>query len=110
MKNVHEDDQEIFQTRWAMSYLRGPITKNQIKELMRPVKSKELEKSTLNEKNRNKNNQKLKLSKKRDSQRKESDFQKPTLPVEIKEYYLPISLVDKENTEKNQSMNVIKKE
>lgn len=31
--NVHNDAPEIFKTRWAMSYLRGPLTKEQIKRL-----------------------------------------------------------------------------
>ncbi len=34
LHNVHESGPVIFHTRWAMSYLRGPITRNQIKELM----------------------------------------------------------------------------
>ena len=38
MNNVHEDRPEIFETRWVMSYLRGPLTRNQIKALMDPVK------------------------------------------------------------------------
>jgi len=29
----------VFQTRWAMSYLRGPLTRQQIKQLMAPRKS-----------------------------------------------------------------------
>ena len=33
MNNVHEDGPVLFQTRWVMSYLRGPITRNQIKLL-----------------------------------------------------------------------------
>jgi len=39
MNNVHEDAPEIFETRWAMSYLRGPMTRNQIKLLMDPRRS-----------------------------------------------------------------------
>jgi hypothetical protein len=39
MNNVHEDVPVVFQTRWAMSYLRGPLTRTQIKQLMDPVKS-----------------------------------------------------------------------
>ena len=39
MNNVHEDAPVVFQTRWAMSYLRGPMTRAQIKQLMDPVKS-----------------------------------------------------------------------
>lgn len=33
MNNVHEDEPAIFQTRWALSYLRGPLTRQQIAEL-----------------------------------------------------------------------------
>jgi hypothetical protein len=39
MNNVHEDAPEIFESRWAMSYLRGPLTRNQIKLLMDPLRS-----------------------------------------------------------------------
>lgn len=38
MNNVHETAPEIFQTRWTLSYLRGPLTRTQIKMLMEPVK------------------------------------------------------------------------
>jgi hypothetical protein len=38
MNNVHEDAPEIFQTRWALSYLRGPLTRTQIKTIMDPMK------------------------------------------------------------------------
>src|SRR5689334_8805933 len=38
MNNVHEDAPELFETRWAMSYLRGPLTRSQIKLLMDPLK------------------------------------------------------------------------
>jgi hypothetical protein len=33
MHNVHEDAPVIFQTRWSLSYLRGPLTKSQIRTL-----------------------------------------------------------------------------
>ncbi len=42
MNNVHDDGPEIFETRWVLSYLRGPLTRNQIKTLMDPVKNKSL--------------------------------------------------------------------
>jgi len=38
LNNVHDDGPVIFNTRWAMSYLRGPLTRTQIKLLMSPVK------------------------------------------------------------------------
>jgi len=34
MNNVHEDEPLTFETRWAMSYLGGPLTRDQIKLLM----------------------------------------------------------------------------
>jgi hypothetical protein len=39
MNNTHEDAPEIFQSRWALSYLRGPLTRDQIKILMDPLKA-----------------------------------------------------------------------
>lgn len=38
VNNTHEDAPELFQTRWALSYLRGPLTRDQIKTLMEPLK------------------------------------------------------------------------
>lgn len=34
MHNVHEDAPVVFESRWAMSYLRGPLTRVQIRQLM----------------------------------------------------------------------------
>ena len=34
MNNVHEDAPRVLETRWAMSYLRGPLTREQIRTLM----------------------------------------------------------------------------
>ena len=36
LNNVHEDGPEVFETRWALSYLSGPLTRAQIKTLMDP--------------------------------------------------------------------------
>ena len=33
MNNVHEDAPEVFESRWVMSYLRGPLARDQIKKL-----------------------------------------------------------------------------
>jgi hypothetical protein len=38
MNNVHEDEPAVFQTRWVLSYLRGPLTRGQIQTLMQPRK------------------------------------------------------------------------
>lgn len=39
MNNVHEDGPCIMQVRWCMSYLRGPLTRSQIKSLMDPKRA-----------------------------------------------------------------------
>jgi hypothetical protein len=38
MNNVHEDAPVVFESRWALSYLAGPLTRGQIKTLMEPIK------------------------------------------------------------------------
>ncbi len=38
MNDTHDDQPEIFQTRWALSYLAGPLARDQIKKLMDPIK------------------------------------------------------------------------
>jgi len=40
MKNIHESQPVIFQSRWALSYLRGPLTLPQIQSLMANRKSR----------------------------------------------------------------------
>ena len=39
MRNVHEDEPVLFQTRWAMSYLRGPMTLPQLAAFTRAPES-----------------------------------------------------------------------
>lgn len=38
LRNVNQSAPIVFQTRWAMSYLRGPLTRQQVKELMKDRK------------------------------------------------------------------------
>jgi hypothetical protein len=38
MNNVHEDQPVVFQSRWCLSYLRGPLNRSQIQTLMAPRK------------------------------------------------------------------------
>lgn len=40
LHNVHEDRPLVFKTRWAMSYLRGPLTRSQVRQLMAPYKGR----------------------------------------------------------------------
>jgi hypothetical protein len=41
LHNVHENKPAIFQSRWVLSYLRGPMTREQIKVLMASRKERE---------------------------------------------------------------------
>lgn len=34
LNNIHDDHPVLFETRWTLSYLRGPITRTEIKQLM----------------------------------------------------------------------------
>jgi hypothetical protein len=38
MNNVHEDGPVIFHVRWIMSYLSGPLAREQVKRLMDPIR------------------------------------------------------------------------
>lgn len=39
MNNVHDDGPAVFHVRWVMSYLRGPLTRSQIKAVMDPKRA-----------------------------------------------------------------------
>lgn len=39
VKNIHEDGLHVFSTRWVLSYLKGPLSKDQITLLMQDKKS-----------------------------------------------------------------------
>src|SRR5688572_4777851 len=39
LHSVHEDGFDLFESRWAMSYLRGPLSRSQIKALMQGRRS-----------------------------------------------------------------------
>ena len=76
MNNVHEDSPVLFETRWCLSYLRGPLTRDQIKKLMDPKKVvQKVEKSSAPVAEPRKENV---LS------------ERPVIPPEIPQHYLPI--------------------
>ena len=79
MNNVHDDEPVIFQTRWALSYLRGPLTRDQISTLMEPRKAK-LAKEGKNPALIDTVNTK-----------KEKLKSRPILPPEIEEYFIPFT-------------------
>jgi hypothetical protein len=40
LHNIHQPAPVLFQSRWALSFLRGPLTKDQVSRLMKPLKQK----------------------------------------------------------------------
>ena len=40
LHNVHEDEHVVFSTRWVLSYLAGPLTRDHIRALMKTAKNK----------------------------------------------------------------------
>ncbi len=76
-KSVHDDNIKLFSTRWVMSYLSGPITKDGIAKLMR--EKKEALKALLSS-----NGQEEKSQHKSD----DIDSQAPILSDDIDVYYL----------------------
>ena len=80
LNNTHEDTPEIFQTRWALSYLRGPLTRDQIKTLMEPAKDSDVSLSSA---------QTLKTA--TASVAKEvASSQPPSLPPGLQQFYIPV--------------------
>ena len=80
MNNVHEDAPEVFQTRWTLSYLRGPLTRTQIKTLMDPVK-----REPLNVKREASDTSRSALS------AQSSALQaRPMLPPDVPQHFIPI--------------------
>ncbi|QKF67436.1 YjgR domain-containing protein [Arcobacter venerupis] len=83
MKNINEDGIKVFQTRWALSYLKGPITKEQIKFLMSNKKVTTL--TTKEESSTSK--QKIETTNKQNSV-------KPLIPNILEQKYLYLSQSD----------------
>lgn len=83
MHNVHESGPKLFKTRWAMSYLRGPLTKPQVKELMGGNGRTESEWSRMTE---------LRNSEAHSLHERGFSRFPPSLGSGIEQYYLPTSL------------------
>jgi len=45
LNNVHNDAPLMFETRWVMSYLSGPLTRDQLRQLAEPMKAEEAERA-----------------------------------------------------------------
>jgi len=78
MHNVHEDSPALFYTRWALSYLRGPLTRNQIQILM---EGKQIQPESTD---------KPQTPPPKAVKKKEITNQKTLLPPEISQHYFPV--------------------
>ncbi len=74
MNNVHEDHPVLFQTRWALSFLRGPLSRTQISQLMQNRKS----------------GNDSPASAKAEASASATGGSRPLLPPEIEEYFEPV--------------------
>ena len=83
MNNVHDDGPEIFETRWVLSYLRGPLTRTQIKTLMDPVKDGSLAGIS-------QTSPAVASSQKARGATPATGNHPPVLPPEIPQYFVPI--------------------
>jgi uncharacterized protein DUF87 len=98
MNNTHEDGLEMLQTRWALSYLRGPLVKDQIKQLMAPMKKSEdffitkMKSEDLDEPIVSKNDLNNDHTKNNSKSKKEIKEQHILSP-EISQYFIPISFL-----------------
>jgi len=80
MNNVHEDEPVVFETRWCLSYLRGPLTRTQIKQLMDPVR-----RETSNVKGETSGGQHPSIG-----TQSSALASRPMLPPEVPQYFVPL--------------------
>jgi hypothetical protein len=88
MNNTHDERPEVFETRWTMCYLRGPLTRTQIKSLMDPVKAERVEPSEV-----------APISVATSPRSSPAQKDKPVLPPEIPQFYIPIRSSSDANTQ-----------
>ncbi|MBA2487205.1 MAG: ATP-binding protein [Nitrospira sp.] len=81
MNNVHEDAPVVFQTRWTLSYLRGPLTRTHIKMLMDPVKRE------ISERKGGPEHTPVSSS---HAARAIAHAQRPVLPPDVPQYFVPV--------------------
>src|SRR5690606_24676323 len=84
MNNVHDDVPAVFQTRWALSYLRGPLTREQIESLMAERKS-----AVESCEGVAKRQAPASAEGTRDIHLAQAGGERPMLPAEIAEFFIP---------------------
>jgi hypothetical protein len=73
MNNVHEDEPVVFETRWALSYLAGPLTREQLRELAPEETARKGEASPTA------------------ATPQKVEAQRPVVPAEVTEGFLPVT-------------------
>ena len=88
MNNVHENAPTVFRSRWALSYLRGPVSRQQIEVLMAPLKQSDPVSANTNAAAT------LASSQKYAAPQAELPSQpaRPVLPPGIPEFFLPVHM------------------
>lgn len=79
MKNVHAEETVEFTTRWVLSYLKGPMTKDDIRVLM-------------HEKKANMQESEPKKNIKINDENNALDYKKPIISEAVKEYFLDTNI------------------
>jgi len=97
MNNVHEDEPILFQSRWALSYLPGPLTRNQIKLLMDAYKNKFAETKQFTLQQQPTGIEAVSRTKFALSDTKATKT--PNLPPEIIQYFIPPKLTQPQNAQ-----------
>ncbi|HEY6083838.1 MAG TPA: DUF87 domain-containing protein [Nitrospira sp.] len=80
MNNVHEDEPVVFESRWCLSYLCGPLTRAQIKTLMDPVR-----RETLNVKR-----EASPTSRSAQNPQRSVPSSRPMLPPDVSQQFVPL--------------------
>jgi hypothetical protein len=77
LHNVHEDEAVVFNTRWVMSYLAGPLTRDHIRTLMSTAKTKIAA-----------------ITKAASIPKKKAKAAAPALPPAVEQYFVPATDAD----------------
>ena len=99
--NIHENEPIVFQTRWAMSYLRGPLTRPQVRQLMADKQKTYSDTPT---------NRVYSSSDEKFSQSRNFSKNPPTLSPGLKQVFFPLKILEtqvKQNLKQKLGSNII---
>ncbi len=81
LHNVHSDEPLVFQTRWVMSYLKGPMTRDDIRRVMQGVEAESVEARA------------TEGTEERKKETIEGSAGRPIAPADVHEFFMPIRVV-----------------